>query len=239
MPRVSFNLSQPRWNASAWQSSFSHSLKKSTWWNGWFPRSLRLRHHGLFHFPHSWGKEKRCTLSLHGQLCKPGLTDIPASPWAGAIWQLPDDAGRRLTRLVDAPLQRHSHWFYTKALYDSQIKTWRPSRRWRRQRDNGADCACNFQGREWLRTWAWLENIVRIYLVLLFLEGRWSPTKCFHTLLVNNHLAVRSERRSILETALNIQFQLGHNLNTPSEVTKKPKRNPSLQLVRWSWNWLV
>lgn len=40
MPRVSSNLSQPPWNANVWQSSFSQSLKKSTWWNGWFPTSF-------------------------------------------------------------------------------------------------------------------------------------------------------------------------------------------------------
>lgn len=70
MPRVSSNLSQPPWNANVWQSSFSQSLKKLTWWNGWFPTSFWLLQHSLFQQRKSlgltlfylfWGTRQLCT----------------------------------------------------------------------------------------------------------------------------------------------------------------------------------
>lgn len=98
MPRVSSNLSQPPWNANVWQSSFSQSLKKSTWWNGCFPTSLWLLQRSLFQQCKSLGLTLRPHLSfwgkkatLHGWLAD-DLTDIPAFPWAGAVWQLPNDS---------------------------------------------------------------------------------------------------------------------------------------------------
>lgn len=53
MPRVSSNLSQPPWNANVRQSSFSKSLKNTTWWNGWFPTSFWLLQCSLFHLESS------------------------------------------------------------------------------------------------------------------------------------------------------------------------------------------
>lgn len=76
MPRVSSNLSQPPWNANVWQSSFSQSLKKSTWWNGWFPTSFWLLQRNLFQQRKSlsltlypflsifWGRRQLCTADL-------------------------------------------------------------------------------------------------------------------------------------------------------------------------------
>lgn len=67
MPRVSSNLSQPPWNANVWQSSFSQSLKKSTWWNAWFPTSFWLLQCRIFRQHKSVGLTLRPSLSFLGK----------------------------------------------------------------------------------------------------------------------------------------------------------------------------